>query len=441
MKNSIITLLAILMGLTVAAQSLSVGDVYMKASSTNSIRIMISDGINGLASGFYVELPEGFTIEDNATMVYGNHVVKVSHQGGNKERVVVYSTSNASFSYFKFISSMFIYLPVSAGNCKAGQYKGKLTGIEFARTPDSYVSTDDVSFDIIVSGIHGDMTNDGMVDVADVNTMIDMVLGKQPQELITADLDKNGVVDVSDVNALIDIVLGKNDSYTYVVNGVSFKMIPVDGGMFTMGSFEKNDEFFDNAYPAHPVTLFDYAIGETEVTQALWRAVMGRNPSSFAGDLQRPVENVSWTDCQEFITKLNTLTGKSFRLPTEAEWEYAAIGGMKSQGFTYAGSNSIWDVAWFKDNSNEVTHPVGMKLPNELGLYDMTGNVGEWCQDKHSTYSSEPQTNPCVTTYSNRIYRGCSWYDEANESRTIHRDNGAEGIKHNDIGLRLALDL
>ena len=158
------------------------------------------------------------------------------------------------------------------------------------------------------------------------------------------------------------------------------------------------------------MTLSDYSIGETEVTQELWRAVMGNNPSHFSGSGQLPVEDVSWNDCQEFIKKLNQLTGENFRLPTEAEWEFAARGGTMSRGYKYAGSNNINEVAWYDDNSNSRTHEVKTKQPNELGLYDMSGNVWEWCQDWYGNYSSSAMSNPTgPSSGSSRVFRGGSW--------------------------------
>ena len=144
-----------------------------------------------------------------------------------------------------------------------------------------------------------------------------------------------------------------------------------------MGATSEQGEYAnDLEKPVHKVTLSDYYIGKTEVTQALWEAVMGNNPSAFKGE-NLPVECISWNDCKEFISKLNALTGKTFRMPTEAEWEYAARGGSKSRGYKYSGSGNIDEVAWHKDNSEEKTHEVGTKRPNELGIYDMSGNVGE----------------------------------------------------------------
>ena len=171
-----------------------------------------------------------------------------------------------------------------------------------------------------------------------------------------------------------------------VKNGVSIEMVRVKSGSFDMGNV------FDE--PIHRVTLTnDYYLGKYEVTQALWKTVMGNNPSFFKED-NNPVEQVSWDDCQIFIEKLNALTGFHFRLPTEAEWEYAESGGRKSRGYRYSGSNTLGDVAWHNGNSGSKTHTVGTKQPNELGIYDMTGNVAEWCQDVYGPYASGSLKNP-----------------------------------------------
>lgn len=228
---------------------------------------------------------------------------------------------------------------------------------------------------------------------------------------------------------------------TFTVNGVSFKMVGVEGGTFTMGatSEQGTSDPYDDEYPTHSVTLSDFAIGETEVTQELWQAVMGSNPSSFSGT-NLPVEEVSWNDCQTFITKLNQLTGKNFRLPTEAEWEYAARGGNKSKGYKYAGSNTLSDVAWYGDNSSSKTHPVQQKQANELGLYDMSGNVYEWCQDWFGGYSSSAQTNPTgPVSGSYRVGRGGSWSGNARYCRVSLRYSYTPANYFNVLGLRLAL--
>ena len=227
---------------------------------------------------------------------------------------------------------------------------------------------------------------------------------------------------------------------TFYANGVSFEMVEVRGGTFRMGgTSEQGSDAYDSEKPVHSVTLSGYYIGKTEVTQALWKAVMGSNPSSWKGD-NLPVERVSWDDCQEFIRKLNSLTGQHFRLPTEAEWEFACRGGNNSRGYKYSGSNYIDNVAWYTDNSGAKTHPVATKLPNELGIYDMSGNVWEWCSDWYGKYSSGAQANP-KGPYdgSGRVVRGVSWIDSARCCRSSYRYDFSPGICDDRFGLRLSL--
>ena len=241
---------------------------------------------------------------------------------------------------------------------------------------------------------------------------------------------------------------------TFTVNGVSFTMKAVDGGVMKMGAQDwPENEASDNETPPHLVRLSGFSIGETEVTQALWQAVMGSNPSYFMGDLNRPVESVSWKDCQQFITKLNQLTGRTFRLPSEAEWEYAAAYGLNAFDFynhasMYSGSVVIDDVAWYYDNSCAVgigdpsygTHRVKTKRANALGLYDMSGNVWEWCQDWYGAYSDEPQCSPTgPATGSYRVLRGGSWCNSAKYSRVSCRNYNDPDYAEYHIGLRLAL--
>ena len=233
----------------------------------------------------------------------------------------------------------------------------------------------------------------------------------------------------------------KSQTQTITVGGVSFNMIAVEGGTFLMGSPESDTEAYDDEKPQHEVKLSNYYIGETEVTQELWEAVMGSNPSGFKGP-KLPVENVSWDDCQAFIGKLNAQTGKTFRLPTEAEWEYAARGGTKSKGYTYSGSNMVGNVAWYSDNSGNTTHDVGTKQANELGIYDMSGNVWEWCQDWFGeTYYENSSTTapqgPASGIY--RVLRGSSWRTVAQSSRVAYRNYSVPGNRYNFIGLRLVL--
>lgn len=228
---------------------------------------------------------------------------------------------------------------------------------------------------------------------------------------------------------------------TILVNGVDFDMIKVEGGTFTMGATnEQVAEAEGDEYPLHEVSLSTFYIGKTEVTQALWKAVMGNNPSATKGD-NYPVETVSWADCQTFIQKLNALTGMHFRLPTEAEREYAARGGQKSRGYKYAGSNYLNEVAWYRDNSGNHSHPVATRQPNELGLYDMSGNVWEWCQDWMGMYRSEAQTNPTGPgSGSDHVSRGGSWRNYADFCRVSRRCYGKTDLSGNLLGLRLVLE-
>ena len=225
-----------------------------------------------------------------------------------------------------------------------------------------------------------------------------------------------------------------------VKNGVNIEMVKVESGSFNMGATPEMEDPNESEKPVHLVTLAnDYYIGKYEVTQALWQAVMGSNPSSSKGD-DLPVERVSWNDCQDFISKLNAMTGKRFRLPTEAEWEYAARGGKKSRGYQYSGSNTLDDVAWYYGNSGNKTHVVGTKLPNELGIYDMTGNVREWCQDRYDSYSSSPQTNPTgAASGSGRVCRGGRWYYSDWNCRSSYRHSFTPDCRYDILGLRLVL--
>ena len=293
-----------------------------------------------------------------------------------------------------------------------------------------------------------DVNGDGVTNVSDVTALVNQIIGSGNYSADVCDVNGDGVVNVSDVTALVNFIIngdsGEEFTYeTFNVNGVSFDMAEVEGGTFTMGATEEQgSDVSDNEKPAHQVTLAPYYIGKTEVTQELWEAVMGSNPSFFSGNKNRPVENVSWDDCQVFINKLNRLTGKRFRLPTEAEWEYAARGGKKSKGYKYSGSNTIDDVAWYDTNSAGTTHPVASKAPNELGLYDMSGSVWEWCSDWYSSsyYSSSSQNNPTgPASGSYRVFRGGSWNYDARYCRVSYRNDSSPTKRFNYLGLRLAL--
>lgn len=246
-------------------------------------------------------------------------------------------------------------------------------------------------------------------------------------------------------NLVFKVTPRGGEKLTFTVNGVSFTMIRVEGGTFTMGATsEQGSDAESDEKPTHSVTLSTYYLGETEVTQTLWKTVMGSNPSGSSKGGNYPVEGVSWDDCKKFVSKLNSLLStqlgdKRFALPTEAQWEYAARGGNKSKGYKYSGSNSLSTVAWYYDNSGSVTHPVKTKQANELGLYDMSGNVWEWCQDWYGGYYSSSQTNPTGSSGVQRVCRGGSRGSDAWYCRVSDRDNDAPSYRSYGIGLRLCL--
>lgn len=232
----------------------------------------------------------------------------------------------------------------------------------------------------------------------------------------------------------------------FTVNGAVFTMVLVEGGTFEMGATEEQghedpDEF---EYPVHTVHLSPYYICQTEVTQELWLTVMGDNPSMIHGDKKLPADCVKWDMCQNFIDSLNKLLDHQFeiRMPTEAEWEFAARGGNRSNGYKYSGSNNLDEVAWYESNSGGTTHLVGLKKPNELGLYDMSGNLWEWCQDWMGHYHPEEQTNPVgPSDGSHRIMRGGSWTYGQELCRVSRRNYTSNVIGVSNCGLRLAMTI
>ena len=318
-------------------------------------------------------------------------------------------------------------------------------------TADGKAKTD--SCLVYVDSEPGDVNANGIVGIDDVTTLIDYILssGTDSINLSYADTNHDGNITIADVTYLIDYLLTgewpslQEAKLNFVVNDIPFTMVLVKAGTFTMGATEEQlDEAFDFEKPAHQVTITrDYYMCETEVTKQLWVSLMNTDPSWTGTSNLSPVENVTWDMCQEFIAKLNEITGKNFRLPTEAEWEFAARGGNLSQGYKYSGSDDINEVAWYKGNSVVgrigTPHDVGQKKPNELGLYDMSGNVQEWCQDYYSNYTSESQTDPTgPTSGSERVARGGYAEAPAKSCRVSMRSqtNPSYGLY---IGLRLAL--
>ena len=263
----------------------------------------------------------------------------------------------------------------------------------------------------------------------------------EQDEQITPDTEtKKNKLLVPIIVAVVIVILGifiwqpRKSDYTETVNNIDFDMIYVSGGGFKMGSNENEDE-----KPIHQVNISSFYIGKYEVTQALWEGVMGTNPSEFKGD-SRPIESISWDNIQIFIRKLNQLTGKRYRLPTEAEWEYAAGGGSLHQ--KYAGTNnkdSLNTYAWHKSNSGGETHNVGTKRANTLGIYDMSGNVYEWCQDWFKGYSGSSDVNDYI--YSTRVVRGGRWSSRrSNHCRSANRYDYSPNDSNNGIGFRLCID-
>ena len=318
---------------------------------------------------------------------------------------------------------------------------------EAYRTHDGWGRFANIVSEQVVEPVHaGDLNGDGNINISDVTALINLLMGSNPNSNPAADVNGDGNVNISDVTILINMLMsGSAEGGTaalgavkvnYLINSVPFTMVKVDGGTFMMGL--EGDQL---ATPVHPVTLSDYCIGETEVTQALWQAVMGSNPSYSQSNVNLPVENMDWNDCQEFVSRLSRMTGSGFRLPTEAEWEFAARGGNMSKGYTYAGSNNLNEVAWYKENSGNKTHVVATKAPNELGLYDMSGNVFEWCQDYYGSYSSEAQIDPTgPATGDSRICRS-SAYNRSSSSNWFKcggRTYDSPTTAASDTGLRLA---
>ena len=273
--------------------------------------------------------------------------------------------------------------------------------------------------------------------VKDIVTSNQVVPKENIQEVASS--NSNGISSANSPSSKSNVTKPKSITI-HLKKGISIEMMKVEADSFIMGATSTKEEPDEDEKPAHEViVLQNYYLGKYEVTQEVWKAVMGNNPSKFKGP-NLPVEMVSWNDCQKFIAKLNRMTGLQFRFPTEAEWEFAARGGKESKGYQYCGSDNIADVAWFSANSNSKTHPVGMKKPNELGLYDMSGNVMEWCQDWYGRYGSLSQKDPTGSYVGTlRINRGGCWYSYPRFCRSSSRNKLKPDDCYFNLGLRLAL--
>ena len=278
-----------------------------------------------------------------------------------------------------------------------------------------------------------------------VNAQTDNIVRKQSQKRTTTQTStaaKKQNTTTKPANKTSATTSSTNSNRQRILQELADNMVYVQGGTFTMGATdEQGSDAENNEKPAHNVTLSSYYIGKTEVTQELWQVVMGSNPSYYKGN-RKPVDQVSWYDCQTFFSKLNSLTGKNYRLPTEAEWEFAARGGIKSKGYKYSGSNTLDDVAWYDGNYDYGTHEVETKSPNELGLYDMSGNVFEWCNDWYGGkyYSSSPNNNPMGPSSGPlRVFRGGGSGNNANYCRLSRRMANVPDDHSKSMGLRLCL--
>jgi len=240
-------------------------------------------------------------------------------------------------------------------------------------------------------------------------------------------------------NPVSTVTPDNNRFADYTESVINLQMVAVQGGTFIMGcTSEQGNDCLDSEKPAHQVVMSDFYMGKYEVTQAQWESLMGNNPSQFKGANQ-PVVNINYDEVWAFIRKLNAQTGKQYHLPTEAEWEYAARGGAKSQGYKYSGSNNPDDVAWYADNGGSTTHPVGGKNGNELGIYDMSGNAWEWCNDWYGDYSGAAQTNPQgVSSGTTLVCRGGGWISDAQGVRVARRYYNSPDNRNFGIGFRLA---
>lgn len=379
-----------------------------------------------------VEQVTTITLDQHRASLLPNHILTLTPTITPEPTDLVVTSSNPSVAAARLANGKVQVVGVSVG-----------TAIIKVASVDGNAVADSCFVNVYTEA--GDVDGDGFVKIDDVTALIDHLLGSNSSiDVGNADINYDGVVSIADVTELIDYLLGGSASMssreTFTVNGVSFTMIRVPAGSFMMGATEEQGSDANSwEKPVHEVTLTSsYLIGETEVTQELWLAVMGTNPSKHEGSLQKPVENVSWLDCQEFISQLNALTGLTFRMPTEAEWEYAARGANRSRGYKYAGSNNIADVG---NVSSSTTMPVGSLQPNELNLYDMSGNVDEWVWDLFGYYTSEPQIDPTgpADGGSDHMYRGGSWYSGANTARVSYRFFRASTFKRGTMGLRLAL--
>ena len=431
-----------------ASSDLTAQTQYRKdLNDRNCALIKVGLGLQGVQfEGSIIGNVENKTGEYWVYMPQGNRMLKVKH--ANYAPVMV---NFADYGVEKLESNRTYELVVTASGGAQAEQKQKLT---IRYTPSSATvlvdnkmvkGTNGVAQTTLPVGQHsfivfcdGYDSEEGTVKLkASTPSNLQITLSKEATAIQQSTVTQPTVIQ----QPVVQTPVTNRDNITIPVkDGISIDMVRVEAGTFTMGATPEMENPFDWEKPTHQVTLTnDYYIGIYEVTQALWQAVMSNNPSKFKGE-NLPVERVSWEDCQIFLSKLNCITGKTFRLPTEAEWEYAARGGKKSRGYQYSGSNNISDVAWYNENSGSTTHPVGSKQANELGIYDMAGNVWEWCQDWYGRYDSSSQVNPIgANSGAGRVFRGGCWIYAAGGCPSSCRGYRTPDFRRSNLGLRIVL--
>ena len=411
------------------------------ASGTHTVRIVKS---------LYKAFEENVTITDGKTLDYAPSLVAdfatVSLNVGGECDIYVNNEKKGSGSWRGDLATgAYIFEARKAGHTTTSISKTisatPATQSYTLPAPKPIVGT----LNVMSSPAMADVYVDGKL-VGQTPLMVDVIIGKHEVSLRKGELgtEKQSVNITEGQTVNLNLTLAqlkpKNATYVETIKGLNMKMVYVEGGTLQMGATtEQGSDAYSEEKPVHSVTLSSYYIAECEVTQAQWRAIMGNNPSCYTGD-NNPVEAIYWEEAKQFCEKLSQLTGKKYTLPTEAQWEYAARGGEKSQGYKYSGSNDISAVAWYMDNSNDQTHPVKQKSPNELGLYDMTGNVLEWCSDWYYSnyYSSSSQTNPTGPSGGIfRVVRGGCWGSEARNCRVSYRGYYDPSSRSNYCGFRI----
>lgn len=442
MKKTILMLLLALSSISVYTQELKVKSMVINPNDLSAKKFERMDLNDELCALLKVKLSSPGAVFE------GNVIPPIEYKGGE---YWVYMTAGSQELRIKHPDFVPLHIAFADFDIKRG-VKSSFTYILTLQMPEENVDDGLRYLQLRVNPINSKVSVDGKLQETDAEGVVSVKLPKGTHKYkIEADgyESKVGLVEIKDKSiteiialtptAPIQLYNRQGIPYeTFKVGDVSFNMVHVEGGTFMMS--DRRNKNYVGKSPVHKVTLSSFYIGETEVTQELWHKVMG---GTFRGSKNLPVEKVSWNDCQEFINKLNQLTGLQFRLPTEAEWEYAARGGNMSRGYKYSGSDFFEAVAWHSRNSGGNVHEVGQRAANELGLYDMTGNVDEWCNDFEGEYQKKDQINPTGPAIGRwRIYRGGSYYDgdgDTYKETTTYRASADPSGHYTGAGLRLVL--